>query len=205
MPEGDHLITVEGLSKSYGAPVFQNVAFSLRRGEALGVTGGNGSGKTTLLNIVAGLEQPDAGTINKTCRIGYVTQKAGLFARLSCLDNMRYVCALNGLSKQTAARRIEECAALCGVTDFLRKKAGLCSGGMAQRLNVAMALLPGPDLLLLDEAAAGLDSRSRDSLRALLGDFVKGNGVIMVSHYREELAGICARALEMETGRIAYD
>jgi len=197
----DILIHAEGLSKSFGSLVFKDISFILRRGAALGITGGNGSGKTTLLNIIAGLDAQSAGKLYKNGKIGYVMQKAGLFQRLSCLDNMRYVCALNGMPKAAASRRINECAELCGISDFLRKKARHCSGGMQQRLNIALAILPDPDLLLLDEAAAGLDAAARDALRRILNSFLSGGrSVLMVSHYKEEMAGICHMALNMETG-----
>ena len=199
--KGGLLVCAEGLSKAYGAPVFTDISFSLKRGQALGVMGGNGSGKTTLLNIIAGLERQSAGTLYKNGKIGYVMQKAGLFPRLSCLDNMRYVCALNSMPKGAANLRIAECAELCGIGGFLRKKVRVCSGGMRQRLNIALALLPDPDLLLLDEAAAGLDAAARDALRRILNSFLSGGrSVLMVSHYKEEMAGICHMALNMETG-----
>ena len=205
----DCLIHAEGLCKSYKNIVFENISLTLRRGEAIGVIGPNGSGKTTLLNVLAGLDRPGAGHIEVNGKIGYVMQKAGLFTRLSCLDNMRYVAALNGLSRSATAQRIDECAAFCGVADFLRKKAGQCSGGMQQRLNIAMAMIAEPDILLLDEAAAGLDDASREGLRNVLRTLVGqsegvGVGIVMVSHDRAELSGLCKQTLNMETGRVVY-
>ena len=204
MFNNDILVCAEGLSKSFGSLIFKDISITLRRGEALGIMGGNGSGKTTLLNIIAGLESQSAGKLYMNGKIGYVMQKAGLFQRLSCLDNMRYVCALNGMPKADSSRRIKECAELCGIGDFLRKKAGLCSGGMRQRLNIALAILTDPDLLLLDEAAAGLDAAARNALRLILNEFLSDGkrSVMMVSHYREEMAGICRMALNMESGAI---
>jgi ABC-type multidrug transport system ATPase subunit len=75
---------------------------------------------------------------------------------------------------------------------------------MQQRLNIALALLPNPDLLLLDEAAAGLDLDARNALHSILNTFMSGGerSVIMVSHYKEEMLGICHKALNMETGLI---
>jgi len=198
------LIHAEGLSKSFGSVVFDEISFLLNRGEALGIVGGNGSGKTTLLNIVAGLDRKYAGKLERNCKIGYVMQKAGLFPRLSCLDNMNYICALNSIPKAIANERIKNYANLCDLGDFLRKRAELCSGGMKQRLNVALALLSEPDVLLLDEATAGLDTGSRDALFHILETFMSDgeHSLIMVSHYKQEISKLCTAVLNMETGLI---
>jgi len=198
------LIHAEGLSKSFGSVVFKGVSFLLSRGEALGIVGGNGSGKTTLLNIVAGLDRKYEGKIQRNCKIGYIMQKAGLFPRLSCLDNMKYICALNSIPKAVADQRIKDYAKLCGISDFLRKRAELCSGGMKQRLNIALALLSEPDVLLLDEATAGLDTGSRDALFQIIDSFMSDgkHSIIMVSHYKPEISKLCSTVLNMETGLI---
>jgi ABC-2 type transport system ATP-binding protein len=197
------ILRAEGLSKSFGSVIFEDISFSLSAGEALGVLGPNGSGKTTLLNIIAGLTPPDSGTLYKSgVKMGYVMQKDGLTEKLSCIDNMRYACALQGMKSAEAKTRIRECAELCGLEPFLRKRVALCSGGMRQKLNIAVALLAKPRLLLLDEASAGLDARSRNELNAILMDFVykERGALIIITHYREETAGLCSRSLDMEIG-----
>ena len=196
------VLFVENLSKSYNnIEVFSKLSFSLREKESLGIVGGNGRGKTTLLNIIAGLEKPTSGAISLSSKIGYVMQRGGYVERLSLRDNLRFFAELHGLKKQEAKDRIEYCVEICRLSEELNKRADKCSYGWTKRLSVAIALLSSPQLLLLDEAASGLDTQSKEDFCIILHRLKnEGNSLVMVSHYKAEIAEFCEKMLDIETG-----
>ncbi|MDR1604863.1 MAG: ATP-binding cassette domain-containing protein [Gracilibacteraceae bacterium] len=192
------LLTVSRLQKKRGAPLFAPVSFTLGRGGGLGIYGRNGCGKTTLLDIVAGLTPPDAGEFTCSGRVGYVMQRDGFQDALSCRDNLRVEAALCALSGRTARARIQACAEQCDIVAFWRKRLSRCSVGMRARLAIAAALLPDPDILLLDEAFSGLDQESAAAVQQLLREKKQaGTALLLVSHNREDFVGLCEHVLEL--------
>ena len=200
----DIRLEVENLSKSYNnTNVFSSLSFSLPDKESLGVVGGNGRGKTTLLNIIAGLEKPTSGALSVSAKIGYVMQRGGYVERLSLKDNLLFFATLHGLSNRQAKERIEYCVEVCRLSRELNKRADKCSFGWTKRLSVAIALLNSPELLLLDEAASGLDTQSKEDLGQILHR-LKNEGccLVMVSHHKAEILEFCEKILDIETGTI---
>ena len=196
-------ITAEGLSKSFGAVLFKDISFSVFSGEALGITGGNGRGKTTLLNIVAGLEKPSSGSVWLSGNLGYVMQNDSLIPSLTVLDSLKMTAALNKLPRKTADLKIKEAIDFWELESFLKKRVFKCSMGMKRRLNIALAVLGSPEILLLDEAYSPLDAGGREKLRKYLEGFLSGGGAILtVAHEERELSGLCRRALNIETGGV---
>jgi ABC-type multidrug transport system ATPase subunit len=194
----EKILTVSQLQKKRRVPLFEPVSFFLLRGEGLGIYGRNGCGKTTLLDILAGLTKPDAGEFTRAGRIGYVMQRDGFQDALSCRDNLRVEAALCALPGQTARARVQSCAAQCDILPFWRKRLSRCSAGMRARLSIAAALLPEPELLLLDEAFSGLDQDSYTSIKSLLREKKQaGTAMILVSHNREDFAGLCEYVLTL--------
>ncbi|MDE6923431.1 MAG: ABC transporter ATP-binding protein [Oscillospiraceae bacterium] len=206
------MLEVRGLCKSYGGrQVLAPVSFVLPPGQCLGLAGSNGSGKSTLLRLIAQIQRPDSGEILLDGRsvlgdrqflrrrLGYAPQSAELARELSVerqLTLWARACDMTGPLP-------EEVLELLGLRELLRRPIRALSGGMAQRVSIAMALLPRPDILLMDEATAGLDQGYGPRLLDWLESFLAGGGsLIWCSHHQEELERLCGAVLRLEEGRL---
>lgn len=206
------MLEVRGLCKSYGGrQVLAPVSFALPPGQCLGLAGSNGSGKSTLLRLIAQIQRPDSGEILLDGRsvlgdrqflrrrLGYAPQSAELARELSVerqLTLWARACDMTGPLP-------EEVLELLGLRELLRRPIRALSGGMAQRVSIAMALLPRPDILLMDEATAGLDQGYGPRLLDWLESFLAGGGsLIWCSHHQEELERLCGAVLRLEEGRL---
>ncbi|MGY2896815.1 ABC transporter ATP-binding protein [Deinococcus sp. UYEF24] len=220
------MLQVENLSKTYGAfRALRDVSFSAQAGEVFGLLGPNGAGKTTLLRILATLLRPDCGTAtvaghdvlreSETVRglIGVVNGGMGLYDRLSGREILRYFAGLYGMTRSQADARIEALNASLDLESTLETRAAGFSTGMKQKIVIARAVIHDPPVLILDEAASGLDVLAR---RALL-DFVlaykaggtqdegrSGTGrlVIYSTHVMSEVEEVCDRAAVLDKGEL---
>ena len=213
-----------GVTFAYGADaVLDGVSLHVAPGEFVALAGPNGSGKSTLLRILLGLRAPDAGTVElfgrppaeltERWRLGYVPQRAVVPEHLPA--TVEEVVAAGCLSRRgwrrglTAADRDDVVHALESV--HLAERAGdpmqELSGGQQQRVLIAKALVSQPDLLVLDEPVAGVDTeaqgRFRDALVHLVDDH--GSGVLLVSHELGAVAADLDRVLVLRQGRIVFD
>lgn len=204
------MLEVRELRKSYGGrQVLSPVSFVLPPGQCLGLAGHNGSGKSTLLRLMAQVEKADGGQVLYEGRsvlgdrrflrtvLGWVPQSAQLARELTVRQQLKLWQGACGLSGPLPGDVLE----LLGLEALLPRRISTLSGGMAQRLSIALALLPRPRLLLMDEATTGLD---RDYVPRLLGwleDFVSGGGgLVWCSHHEEELDRLCGAVLTLENG-----
>jgi heme exporter protein A len=201
------LLRLSEVAKFHGPRlVFRRISLELEAGRVLLVVGANGAGKSTLLRIMAGLSRPTAGSVDLGCpagAVGYVGHQTFLYPRLTALENLRFWARLYGLGGGDAA--LEAALARVGLERAAHEPAGNFSRGMAQRLSLARAFLPGPSLLFLDEPGTGLDQRSLDILRAeIAAARGRAASVVWVSH---DVAGDLPRAdlvLALENGGCAY-
>jgi iron(III) transport system ATP-binding protein len=216
----DALLAVESVSKTYpgaGAAALHEVSLRLGAGELLALTGESGSGKTTLLRLVAGLEEPDGGTILLNGRrvegpgskliaghpyIRVVFQDFRLFPNVSVAENIRH--ALRGYDAAYRDRRLREMLALAkleGVKDRLPRQ---LSGGEQQRAALARALADEPALLLMDEPFSNLDTALRHDLRREIRDVLagSGSGVILVTHEPADALSMADRVVLLRAGRV---
>jgi ABC-2 type transport system ATP-binding protein len=171
---------------------------SLAAGEVVALVGPNGAGKSTLLSILAGSLEPTEGTVERPERIGWVPQRAAHYGRLTALENLRLFAAL----ERVPSARADELAAEFELPADTR--ATSLSVGNRQRLDVALALLSSPHVLLLDEPTSSLDPAQRERVWRIARGVAEGGGAVLVAtHHWEELAGLADRTLELAEGRLA--
>jgi len=205
------MIRVDSLTLSFGRTrVLGGVSFEVARGEAVALWGPNGAGKTTVIRAALGL-LPFRGTITidgvdvrrrgKTARslVGYVPQELSFYDDLRAGEAVR----LFGRLRRTPKARGIEALERVGLSDQRRKRIGALSGGMKQRLALALALLADPPALILDEPTSNLDAQGRaDMLDALVALRQSGKTILFTSHRSEEMDQLAHRVLTIEQGRI---
>ena len=209
---GETAIEVIGLRKSYGDLVaVDDVSFTVGSGEFFGILGPNGAGKTTILEMVEGLRRPDAGTITllgeSPCprnsgllpRIGVQLQSTAFFERLTAREQIRTMASLYAVGPDVADGWLER----VGLGDKADTRVGDLSGGQAQRLSIACALVHDPEVVFLDEPTAALDPQARRNLWELLAGLNdSGRTVVLTTHYMDEAEALCDRVAIIDHGRI---
>lgn len=205
-------IEVSDLTKTYGELTAVNgVSFNVAEGEFFGLLGPNGAGKTTTLELVEGLRQPDSGTVRLLGaspwprdgkllrRVGVQLQASAFFERLSAREQIRVFASFYGVSKSSADEWLE----VVGLTDKAETRVEDLSGGQAQRLSIACALVHDPDVVFLDEPTAALDPQARRNLWDLLSGLNdSGRTVVLTTHYMDEAEVLCDRVAIIDRGEI---
>jgi len=152
------ILKVENIAKAFGKnKVLRNVSFEMNRSSLYGIVGENGSGKSTLLKIIVGEWKSDHGRISVGGRLGYCPQKTLLFSQLTIDEHFRYFAAAYGIEKSTLISRSESLMNRFNFKKYQTEKVANLSGGTQQKLNLALALLHQPNLLILDEPYSGFD------------------------------------------------
>jgi len=218
-------LEVAGLSKTYGdgeraVLAVRDVTFATQPGEFVAVVGPSGSGKTTLLAMIGGLLTPSAGSISVNGRdiarlsrgeqaayrrqsVGYVFQANNLMPFLTARENLLVMASITGGDRKAAKARADRLLAELGLEKRAHALATELSGGERQRVAIARALMNDPDLVLVDEPTASLDStRGRQVVSSLIAE-VKGRGKLglMVTH-DTEMAALADRVLAMHDGQM---
>lgn len=210
------VIEVEDVHKRYGTTVaLGGVSLAVEAGELFGLLGPNGAGKTTLMSVLAGLIGPDRGavrlfgkpfsTADRDLRrlVGLATQDLAVYPELTARENLTFFGKLYGLGGANLRGRVEEMLAAVGLTDRADDRAGTFSGGMKRRLNLAAAVVHGPELLLLDEPTAGVDAQSRNHIFERVQALnAAGLTVVYTSHYMEEVQTLCTRIAILDGGEL---
>jgi ABC-2 type transport system ATP-binding protein len=196
-------LAVQGVSHRFGRfQALDDVSFTVPRGAFAALLGVNGAGKTTLFSLITRLYDSTSGRIEVAgfdarrrpsealARLGVVFQSRALDGDLTLRQNLTYHAALHGLGGRAAKARIAEVLALVGLGDRGGVRASALSGGQQRRAEIARALLHRPELLLLDEATAGLDLRARAEVQALVRRLIAEEGVstLWATHVFDEVA-----------------
>jgi ABC-2 type transport system ATP-binding protein len=205
-------VRLRDVHKSFGSVhAVRGVSLTIRSGEILAFLGPNGAGKTSTIDIILGLSPPSAGEVKifgmtprRAITMGLVSavmQSGGLLKDLTVKETVQYTSKLFTTSRPIA--EVMERAGIAPIADRLVVK---CSGGEQQRLRFAMALLPDPELLLLDEPTQGMDVEGRrDFWRAIRNDAERGRTVVFATHYLEEADAYADRIVFISKGRIVAD
>ena len=205
-------IEVVDLAKAYGElRAVDGVTFDVGEGEFFGILGPNGAGKTTILEMIEGLRRPDAGTIrllgespwprnhDLLPRIGVQLQSSAFFERLTAREQIRTMASLYAVGPAVADEWLER----VGLDDKAETRVGDLSGGQAQRLSIACALVHDPEVVFLDEPTAALDPQARRNLWELLAGLNdSGRTVVLTTHYMDEAEVLCDRVAIIDHGRI---
>jgi len=214
---GPKAVELSGVEKTFRSPggelvrAVDGIDLSISPGEVVAFLGPNGAGKTTTLDMVLGLTTPSAGTVAvfganprqavRAGRVSAVLQTGGLLRDITVRETVQMIA-----STFPEHAGVEEVIDRAGLTSLARRKVSKCSGGEQQRLRFALALLPDPDLLVLDEPTAGMDVTARrefwDTMHA---DADAGRTVVFATHYLEEADAFAARIVMISGGRIVAD
>lgn len=181
---------VRALSVAYGdAVVLDDVTLDLDPGRIAVVVGGDGAGKTTLCRTIVGLERVSAGEVSRPGRTSFQPESSGVWADLTVIENLQFVVGGYGLAPEYARSRMEDLLAVTDLADARDRLGRDLSGGMRQKLGVAMAVLSEPELLVLDEPTTGLDPVSRLELWSFINLTAReGRAVIVSTTYVDEAA-----------------
>jgi ABC-2 type transport system ATP-binding protein len=211
------VISVSAVSKRYGEVVaVDHVSVRVERGEIYALLGLNGAGKTTLIRMLLGMVRPTAGRLSLFdlpirpglrsvwARVGYLVETPAAYSELTVRENLRLVCRLRRLRD---CQPVEEVIERLGLSGYADRRARTLSLGNMQRLGLAKALLHGPDLLILDEPANGLDPSGVVEIRDLLRDLAHEHGttVFLSSHLLAEVARLATRIGIIHNGQLIQE
>src|SRR4051794_5926266 len=209
---GPLAIDLRGLHKSFGTVrAVDGIDLAVAPGEVVAFLGPNGAGKTTTIDMLLGLATPDSGSVTvlgvdpsraiAEGRVSAVMQSGGLLKDLTVGETVE----LTG-SFFRSARTVQEVLTRAGIADIADRRVGKCSGGQQQRLRFALALLPDPDVIVLDEPTTGMDVEGRrDFWTALRADASRGRTILFATHYLEEADAYADRIVLVSHGKIVAD
>ncbi|WP_206063277.1 ABC transporter ATP-binding protein [Nocardioides sp. HDW12B] len=213
-------IELRGLRRTFATrdgevTAVDGVDLTVRPGEVVALLGPNGAGKTTTLDVVLGLTQPTSGSVTvlgggareavRAGRVSAVLQTGGLLGDLTVRETVRFIAStFTATGRDTAS--VDEVLERAGVTRLADRLVAKCSGGEQQRLRFALALLPDPDLLVLDEPTAGMDVNARREFWSVMhAEAARGRTVVFATHYLEEADSFAQRIVVMTDGRVIAD
>jgi ABC-2 type transport system ATP-binding protein len=209
------VLQTEGLTKRYGSlTAVKDLTLEVYEGEVFGFLGPNGAGKTTSINMMCGLLKPDAGQVTirgvpiteandeVRARVGVCPQDIVLWERLTCLEQLQFIGQMYGRTGREAHRRGEWLLEELDLADKRKVQARKLSGGMQRRLNLAMALVHDPEIVVLDEPEAGLDPQSRIKVREYIQSLARKKTVIVTTHNMDEAERVADRVAIIDHGEL---
>jgi ABC-2 type transport system ATP-binding protein len=218
MSESPFALEITGLTKSFDRPVVKDLHLAVRRGEFYALLGPNGAGKTTILRMVAGLLQPEAGSISvlgidtRTAPlaaksiVAWVSDEPMVYDRLTPYEYLEFVAGLWNIEAKAAQARATELIGWLGLGPHAHERCGGFSKGMLQKVALAGALVHDPKLIILDEPLTGLDAGSARQVKQVLLDKVRqGVTVIMTTHILEVAERMAERIGVINHGRLVAE
>ena len=211
----DASVSIRGLRKSFGdVAAVKDLSLDVHRGEIFGFLGPNGAGKTTTISMVCGLVRPDSGEIlvdgkplaedyrAARTRMGLCPQEVAIWEMLTCFEQLEFVARQYDLPRRDARRRADELLEVLGLQEKRNRLAKTLSGGMKRRLNIALALVHDPEILILDEPQAGLDPQSRILVREHIRSLAQDKTVILTTHDMDEVDRMAERIAIIDHGEL---
>ena len=209
------VLHTQALTKRYGSlTAVQDLSLEVLEGEVFGLLGPNGAGKTTSINMMCGLLKPDSGHVfirgkaitngeaSMRIHVGVCPQNIVLWGQLTCLEQMQFIGEMYGMGGRAARQRGEQLLQDLNLTEKRDKRARTLSGGMQRRLNLAMALVHDPEILVLDEPEAGLDPQSRVLVREYVKSLARRKTIILTTHNMDEAERMADRVAIMDHGNL---
>jgi len=219
-------LEISGITFSYNLPAgkaaesnreyaLKDFSLKVESGNMHALLGPNGAGKTTVMRIIAGQLRGYTGVVGIYGRkagdraalnyLGYAPQPISLFASLTALENLHFFGVMAGLSENKMEQRFQEVLTETGLTAYAEKRVSTYSGGMLRRLNLAVALLHSPRLLLLDEPTAGIDPQSRHHIYEALHKLnTSGITILLCTHLMDEAQRLCSKVDLVDKGSVVF-
>ncbi len=205
------MITITNLKKQFGDfTAVDGLSFGIHKKGIFGLLGPNGAGKTTTISMICGLLKPSGGTIvyddfngqGPKSLIGYCPQENIFYPKLTCFEQLLFIGQMYGIASKIIKPKALELLELLGLKDKTNERAGRLSGGMKRRLNICLALVHNPEILILDEPEAGLDPQSRILVRDFFSAFGSEKTVILTTHNMDEADRLADRIAIMDHGKL---
>lgn len=209
------MLKITNVSKGFGDLIaVDSLSLEVASGSIVGLLGPNGAGKTTTISMITGLLIPDSGEINifgtgqphethSRQNIGVAPQSLALYEPLTARQNLTFFGKMYGLKGKDLITAVDDSLQLADLTDRQDDRVNTFSGGMKRRLNLAVAMIHKPKLLLLDEPTVGVDPQSRNALlESVLALRDRGHTIIYTTHYMEEAQKICDQVFIMDKGQL---
>ncbi len=210
------ILILESVTRSFGDFVaVDNLSFSIDEGQVVGFLGANGAGKTTTLRMILDIVRPSSGRIEvlgappgrkNAFEIGFLPEERGLYRGMTAIETVVYFGMLKGLSRSAARKAAAPLIERFGLGPFAGRKVERLSKGMAQKVQLATALVNSPRLLLLDEAFSGLDPVNQTVLEdEILAAARRGANILFSTHVMEHAERLCTRLIMLARGQKVFD
>ena len=200
-----------------GRTAVDGVSFDVKAGEIVAFLGPNGAGKTTTMRMIAGILEPDSGTIlcgehdmwtnriKAQSLIGYLPEGAPLYGEMTALSYLGFMCETRAISRKQQAAIIASAVARTSLDEVLQRPIETLSKGFRRRVALAGAILHDPPILILDEPTDGLDPNQKRAARALIASLSPGRAILISTHVLDEVQAVCTRAIVVARGAIVAD
>lgn len=212
----EYALTVEGLRKSYGrSEAVRDLNLKIEKGKIFGLLGPNGAGKSTAIKMIAGLLKPGSGSVrifgssiasaSTRERIGLCPQELVIWEGLTPIEQLVMIARMYDLPLKEAKNRAAELLEAMGLAEKRNRLASTLSGGMKRRLNILLALMHRPDIVILDEPQAGLDPQSRVLVRDYIKSISRTKTILITTHDMEEADKLADRVAIIDRGAILVE
>jgi len=216
VPTGEFAIETIDLVRTFGDLLaVDNLSLQVRHGEVFGFLGPNGAGKTTSIHMMCGLLRPGAGEVfikgvkvhesasrKIRSRVGVCPQNIIIWNKLTCFEQLVFMARMYDMPGKTARKRADYFLGLLGLNEKRNKPASTLSGGMKRRMNVILAIIHDPDIVVFDEPEAGLDPQSRIMVREFILETAKEKTVIFTTHNMDEADRVADRVAIIDSGKL---